>query len=59
MRGNSLKLQQMRFRLDIRKKYITEGVIRDWKRLPRNVVESPFQVIFKIQRYVALRDVVK
>jgi len=33
-----------RFRLDIRKHLITERVIKDWKRLPR---ESPSLEIFK------------
>jgi len=58
MRGNGLRLHQGRFRLDIRKNFFTERVVRHWNRLPGKLVESPSLEGFERRIDLEHRDMV-
>ena len=58
MRGNSFKLKESQFRLDIRKKFFPVRVVRHWHRLPREAVAAPSLEGFKARLDGALSNLV-
>ena len=56
MRGNSFKLKEGRFRLDIRKKFFPVRVVRPWHRFPREAVAAPSLEGFKARLDGALSN---
>jgi len=57
-RGNGIKLEESRSRLNIRKIYFTVRVVRHWNRLPSDVVNAPSLESFKARLDGALSNVV-
>ncbi|KFQ37722.1 hypothetical protein N332_13636, partial [Mesitornis unicolor] len=55
---NGFKLEEGRFRLDIRRKFFTVRVVRHWHRLPREAVDAPSLEVFKARLDRALGNLV-
>lgn len=56
--GNGLELWQGRFRLDIKKKFFTERVIKNWNKFSTEAVESSSLEVFKRCMDLAFRDII-
>ncbi|KGL91840.1 hypothetical protein N301_09069, partial [Charadrius vociferus] len=55
---NGFKLEEGRFRLEIRKKLFTVRVVRHWNRLSREAVDAPSLEVFKARLDGALGNLV-
>ena len=51
-------MAQGTFRLDIRRKFLTQRVVMHWNRLPKEVVDAPSLEAFKARLGVALGSLV-
>ena len=57
-RGNGFRLEEDRFRLDIRKKFLTVRVVVQWSRLPREAADPCSLEAFKAKLDGALSNLV-
>jgi len=52
------KLEEGRFRLEVRKKFFTLRAVRHWHKLPREVVDAPSLEVFKVRLDEALGNLI-
>lgn len=57
-RGNGLKLHHASFILDIRKNFLTERVVKHWKRVPRELMELLSLEVFTKHVDMAIKDMI-
>lgn len=55
---NGFRLREGRFRLDIRKKFLTVRVVRHWSRLPKETVDAPSLEVISAKLDGALSNLV-
>ncbi|KFO86505.1 hypothetical protein N320_01852, partial [Buceros rhinoceros silvestris] len=55
---NGFKQKESRFRLNVRKKFITVRVVRYWQRLPREAVRAQSLGTFKVKLDRALSNII-
>ncbi|PKU35204.1 hypothetical protein llap_14489 [Limosa lapponica baueri] len=58
-RGNGFKLEEGRFKLDIRKKFFSMRVVRHWNRLSREAVDAYSLEVFRTRLDGALSNLVQ
>jgi len=59
IRRNGFKLEEGRFRLDIKKNFFTVRVVRHWKRLTREAVDAPSLEALKARLIGAVSNLVQ
>ncbi|KFV18081.1 hypothetical protein N340_11065, partial [Tauraco erythrolophus] len=55
---NGFKLKESRFQIDLRKKFFTLRMMRNWNRFPREIVAAPSLEVFKSRLDEALSNLV-